>query len=188
MAKITYTDKDKTGIVPINKWRDSDANEVKASVNAIYDKLSYGVFASLDIPAGTTITTAGTYYPIAGTFTNNPTVGFDVVADPAIKFTADDTLYFEIDWHATFEAPHNNCTVSFGISKNGSLIISSRMSAFAKNLDQIYALSGTTVVELSQDDKIQLIITSDTDGDVITVDNYTTTIKPFSLSNPLTSS
>ena len=24
MAKVTFTDKDKTGVSPINKWRDSD--------------------------------------------------------------------------------------------------------------------------------------------------------------------
>ena len=179
MAKITYTDKDKTGNTPVNKWRDTDANEVKTSVNALYTKLSYGVFAALDSSADTTVTTAATYYPVSGTFTNSPIVGFQPVADPAIQFTADDTIYFEVDWHTTFSANENNTSVSFGIKKNGTLVDSSVLTGFAKNLDQPYAMSGTTVVELTQDDKIQLVLTSDGDGDVITVSNYTTTIKPF---------
>ena len=39
MAKITFADKDKTASVTsaAKQWRDVDANEVKASVNALYD-------------------------------------------------------------------------------------------------------------------------------------------------------
>ncbi len=180
MAKITFTDKDKTGVTPINKWRDSDANEVKDSVNAVYDKLSYGVFAALNAKTATIIEASDTYYPINGTFSNTPMVGFDVVADPAIEFTADDTLYFEIDWHAVWAAPSNGTTATFAIKKNGTIIDSSVMSSFAKNNGQTYALSGTTVASLRQSDKIQLVLMSNKAED-IDVYNYTTTIKPFIL-------
>jgi hypothetical protein len=38
MSKITYSDKDKdSGSTPTNQWTDSDANEVKTSVNVLYD-------------------------------------------------------------------------------------------------------------------------------------------------------
>jgi hypothetical protein len=38
MSKIIYSDKDKdSGSTPTNQWTDSDANEVKTSVNVLYD-------------------------------------------------------------------------------------------------------------------------------------------------------
>ena len=179
MAKITFTDKDKTGNTPINKWRDSDANEVKDSVNTLYDKISYGVFASLNTPADTTITTGGTYYPINGAFTNSPSQGFSTTADPAIQFDEDDYTWFEIDWHCTFSCSTSNSTISVGIGDTSDVYSQSVMQSFAKNADQLYQLSGTLVVALNQNDKIQLLITSDTSADVITVNNFTTTIKAF---------
>lgn len=140
-----------------------------------------GIFASLDASADTTVTTAGTYYPIAGTFNNDPVEGFAAatVHTPGIKYTESLTQYFEIDWHASFSADGAGTTVMFGVKKNGSLIASSVMGQFCKNLGQLYALSGTTVVSLAEDDEIQLVLTSDSDGDVITMDNYTTTISEF---------
>lgn len=41
MGLIQYADKDKTGIDPINKWRDIDANEVKNAVNTNFDANSF---------------------------------------------------------------------------------------------------------------------------------------------------
>jgi len=38
MSKITYTDKNKDGIGEVTLWKDNDANEVKTSVNALYDE------------------------------------------------------------------------------------------------------------------------------------------------------
>ena len=43
MAKITYTTKDKYGTSPVNKGRDVDFNEIKTSVNILYDNVTIGV-------------------------------------------------------------------------------------------------------------------------------------------------
>ena len=138
-----------------------------------------GVFATITSEAETTVTTAGTYYPIAGTFSNNPMEEFQLTADPAVQYTGGATIFFEIDWHATVFADDSGRTVHFGIKKNGTLVDSSVMGTFLKTFDEAQALSGTCVIELSTDDKIQLVLTSDADGDKITAKHYTTTIQPF---------
>lgn len=140
-----------------------------------------GIFAALEAPADTTITVAGTYYPINGTFSNDPLKGFGAATThtPGIKYEEKLTQHFEIDWHATLTADAATTTVHFGIKKNGTLIDSSLMAQMCKNAGQEYALSGTNVIELEENDEIQLVVTSDGSGDVITVDHYTTTITEF---------
>jgi len=51
--------------------------------------------------------------------------------------------------------------------------------ALALQAGEPYSFSGTCVVELATDDEIQLVVTSDGNGDVITFDNFTTTINEF---------
>ena len=140
-----------------------------------------GVFAALSASADTTITTAGTYYPILGTFTNDPIEDFGAatVYTPGIKYTGSLTQNFEIDWHATFSADSNNADVTCAIKKNNVLVATSVMTTRCFTADAPYAASGTCVVELAEDDEIQLVVTSDDDGDVITFSNYTTTISEF---------
>jgi len=140
-----------------------------------------GIFAALSAPADTTVTTAGTYYPIAGTFTNSPIECFGAATTytPGIKYADTLTQFFEIDWHASFSADDAGRTITIGVKKNDVLVAISAMSQFCKNADQSYALSGTAVIELATDDEIQLVLTSSTNGDVITMDNYTTTISEF---------
>lgn len=140
---------------------------------------AYGAFAALSEQANTTITDAGTYYPILGTFTNSPVVGFQGVADPAIQYTAAPTRYFEIDWHATLSADDGLRTVHCGVNKNGTFVDSSRMGAYLKTADEPGSFSGTCVVQLEKNDKIQLVVTSSADGDVITFYHFTTTIREF---------
>lgn len=138
-----------------------------------------GVFAALTESAATTITTANTYYPISGTFSNSPIELFELVADPAIQYNGDEPVYFEIDAHASFSVDSNSATVKAAIKKNGELVTESIMSAFAKTANELFTFSGTSVVELENGDKIQLVCTSDGDGDVITFENITATIRNF---------
>lgn len=140
-----------------------------------------GVYAYISSPTNTTITTAATYYPISGTFTNSPIEGFSAATTytPGIKYNEFKTQYFEIDWHSSLVSDTSNVTVSLGIKKNGVLISGSVMSQYCKNASQIYTLSGTCVVELAENDEIQLVITSDSNGNVVTIENYTTTISEF---------
>jgi len=140
-----------------------------------------GIYASLDSATTTTITTAATYYPILGDFTNSPIENFSgaVTYTPGIKYDGAMTQYFEIDWHATISADGANTTICGGVKKNGVLDVRSVMHQFCKNAAQLYNLSGTFVVELAEDDEIQLVTTSDGNGDVLTFDKFTTTITEF---------
>jgi len=157
----------------------ANVNNINATGNITGKKC--GIFAALSAQADTTITTAGTYYPVLGTFTNAPIECFGVATTytPGIKYSDSLTQYFEIDWHASLSCDSKNATVHCSIFKNGVLVSSSVMSTFLKNLGQQYNLSGTTVVELATDDEIQLMATANDDGDKITFYSYTTTISEF---------
>jgi len=184
MSKITYADKNKYSTVEAErKYRDSDANEVKASVNAIYDDKMIGVFAALSSATATTVTTSGTYYPILGTFSNTPMQGFTLTADPAIQYTEDDARWMEIDFHAAVSSNANNRSITVGIKKNGTIESTSKMVCFAKTLNENVTLSGTAVVKLEKNDKIQLVCTADA-AVVLTFETFTTTIKPFLIETP----
>jgi len=175
---ITYDDKDKNGSSPDNLWTDYNANEVKAEINRLYTRAGIGLFAYLVTPTLTDIVTANTYTIINGVFANNPAEGFAFVADPAIQYTGSETMYFEIDAHASLSVEKNNTTVRCAVLKNGSLVTPSIVSAFAKTLGESYNISGTSVVELVTGDKIQLVVACDIVSDV-TFQNIVATIRPF---------
>lgn len=184
MAKITYTDKDKNGTGAVRQWTDTDANEVKASVNSLYDTSAFpkiGVFAYLPTPANTTITTLNVFQYIVGAFQNPIIELFTVSATPTprIIYTGLITYYFEIDWQASVAANTNNTTVGVAIFKNGSIIPGSHMVQFCKTATDPFSFSGTCAIDLKTNDDIQLVVTSDGTGDIITFSGFTTTIRRF---------
>lgn len=138
-----------------------------------------GVFAYLTASADTTVTSKDTYYPILGTFSNTVLQDFTTVADPAIKYTGTLTQYFMITWNATVSSTHNGCTVKIAIKKGGILVDSSVMGTLCKTAGELYNLSGITVVELATNDTIQLVLTADGDGDVVTNHYFTTALMEF---------
>ena len=143
-----------------------------------------GVFASLDSPNTTTITTGGTYQYLEGTITNSPIEGFTTTATPSIKCTCTEGIMYEIDWHASVSIDSNGKTCHIAISKKPSggsfsVIANSTMGTYLKIANEVQAFSGTTVVELAQNDEIQIVITSTSDGDVVNVEHLTTTISEF---------
>lgn len=169
---------------PVDSTRAPIANPSftgNVSATGFIHGIKCGVSAYLDTPAATTIITAGTYYPIAGTFTNSPIEQFTsgTVYAPSIKYTGSYTQYFEIDWHATVTANNASTTVSIGVKKNGTLVAGSVMSNMLKTAAESYSYSGTCVVGLATNDEIQLVITTDGSGDIITTNNFTTTISEF---------
>lgn len=140
-----------------------------------------GVFASLDSPNNTIVTTAGTYYPIEGIFTNSPIEEFGPATTytPGIKYTGTKTQYFEIDWHAVGSGDSAGITVYLGIKKNGILCTHGVMGTFLKFIGEKQSLSGTCVIELETNDEIQLVLTANNNGDIITINQFTTTITEF---------
>ncbi len=141
--------------------------------------LKIGACGYISTPAATTVTTAATYYPIAGTFTNSCMEQFSAVADPAIQYDGNATLDFEIDWHAAISCNNSTRHISLGIKKNADIQAGSIMGTLCKTSGEEYSLSGTCVVSLAKNDKIQLVLTSDNNGDEVTAQHYTTTIRPF---------
>lgn len=137
------------------------------------------VFASLTAAADTTITTAGTYYPIVGTFTNNPIENFGAATTytPGIKYTEKKTMNFEIDWHAAVQASVLGTSISIAIKVNNVLLSESVMTSYLRTAGEPQVLSGTVILELSLNDEIQLVVTSDGSGDVLTFNSFTTTIR-----------
>ena len=143
--------------------------------------IKQGVFASKDTSTATIVTTGDTFVPIAGAFTNSPIECFHFDTDHLVYDGANGTE-FEIDWHTSFSSQDAGRTVHFGVAINGeTLVITSPsvMGQFAKNAGQIYVLSGTNVVTLNTGATIQLMVTSDTDADQVTVEHFTTTLAKF---------
>ena len=133
-------------------------------------------FAYLTGATTTTITTGGTYVPIGGTFSNDPSESFIGVADPALQYKNHRKMWFEIDWHATISPNSNGMTVHIGAKKNGTMVAPSIMGTYLKTANECQALSGTFLIELDYDDKIQLVVTADGDGDIVDFKHFTTSI------------
>ena len=79
-----------------------------------------GVHGFLNAPADTTVTTANTYYPIQGTFTNSPIEDFSLATDK-IQYDGTKTQYFEVDWHATIKGDSASITAKLGVKKNDTV-------------------------------------------------------------------
>lgn len=152
-------------------------------LRSLYTKrLQAYVATYLPTATATTITTANTFVPILGTFTNTVMKGFELDTDK-IKYLYDTTRYFEIDWSATVASEDAHRTAHIGVAKTGATLSvtgASVMGTYFNTADEEISISGTTVFSLAKDDTIQLQITSDADADVITVSHFESTIRPFS--------
>lgn len=138
-------------------------------------------YAYLTTPADTTCTLANTFYPIVGTFENDPMVDFDVSVGK-LRYIGNRDQSFELDWAVSLSNDALNETVHIGISINGNVLDiteKSVMGLFIKYAGENVTLSGTVVETLSKNDTIELQISSSGTGDVITIDHFTTTIRRF---------
>lgn len=140
-----------------------------------------GVFAYLSAPDNTTITTGGTYYPVEGTFTNSPVEEFSAgtVYTPSIKYNGTLKRYFEVDWHVQVQCNSFNADVGVAVKINDVLCERGEMEIKCLQANEPYNMSSTCVVELDEGDEVQLVVTSDGDGDIVTFGKFVTTIKPF---------
>jgi len=140
-----------------------------------------GVYAALSASTDTTITTGETFYAMAGTFTNTPMSGFELIAGPYIQLTGR-SGYYEIDWHASVSGDSNSMEVHIGMAKNDETLTiagEGTVGTFLKTSGEVQGFSGTRVVWLEPGDTIQIQVTADDDGDVVTVKHFTTTISRF---------
>lgn len=141
-----------------------------------YD-VTTGVFAYLTAEAGTTITTAGTWYTILGTFTNTPFENFSIAADKIMY--AGPKQYMEVDWSCSMSGDSPITTAHVTVKINSTVYDAQQMGTRLTTANIPYAVSGTLVVELDTDDTVQLVTTADGNGDVITFQHFVTSIRPF---------
>lgn len=175
ILNVGLTENDGTG----DNLRDACV-KVNANDTELYDRVGIGVFAALAAQTKTDITASDTYTPIAGIFTNVPAIGFEFLADPAIKYVGEETMYFKMDICLSGFAAANNTTVTGAIKKNGIILTHSLMQTFLKTTPDSYNFSGTDVFELAKGDKIQLVVKTNNGADVTFI-NITTTLKPFTI-------
>ena len=167
----------------LQQWQDPNGGVV-ANVD-IYGNVSgnkAGVYAYLSAASSTTVTSAGTYYPIVGTFTNSPMydfIGTSTSYGPGIQYIGTTTKTFETLWSASFYCDQNGTTGTVGITQNGIVATSSKMSQYCKTATELYTSSGVFVTTLVKNDVIQLVFTSDKTGGICTFNNFTTSIKQF---------
>ena len=169
----------KGALVPFTgATQDVDLGAVNLSSTGYVSGKKSRCFAYLTADAITTVTTAGTYYPILGTFNNDVIENFTAVATPAIRYDGTVAQYFHIQYDASFKC-NAGATVLIGIKKNGVLIAGSVMGQYTKNAGELYHCSGTCVTSLDEDDEIQLVCTSSSNGDQVNMYYFTTTISEF---------
>jgi len=138
-----------------------------------------GVFIHLNNTPTVTCTAKDTYYPLGGTY--DVPVLEDFLNDSAgkVKYNGSIAQHFEIDWHLTLSNDTANHTISSGITVNGQFITASKMSFQAKLSDQQYHITGTAVIELQQGDEVEVVVASDTAGDILTINAMGNTYSEF---------
>jgi len=126
----------------------------------------------------TTVTTAGTYVAIANALTTEILENFKMDA-PYVTFTGDIPRYFKFNYAAAIQADSNGTTVHLVIQKNGVSVPSSEMSVYIKTSGEEFAISGIGVVFVSPGDQLQMMVTSDGDGDKLKFDHLSRALTEF---------
>jgi hypothetical protein len=136
-----------------------------------------GVYASLDAATNTTTTDAGTWYPLAGAFTNDFD-NFSFVTDH-IEYDGDNDYEFEIDWQCSQSSDTATTVAHVTVKINTTVYTESQMGTLLKNVNQPYAYAGTLKVMLTKGDEIQIVVSSDKAGAVLTTHHFTTSMNKF---------
>lgn len=158
---------------------DDNFTELYAEVSALNPSR---VYAYLSTAAPTTVVLANTFYPILGTFVNDPMVGFSIVAGKLTYGAGLPNMEAHIQWDAAVSCSGANAELHIGIAVNGEVLNingPNSRGTFCKNAGQAYALSGAIVVPISSGATIELQIASSNAGDTLTVMHLGTTLRRF---------
>ena len=168
--------------LPITKGGFANTYNTHANFTELFSRLSDArTYAYLSATEETTCTLADTFYPILGTFINDPIVGFDVHEDK-LRYLGPTTREFEIDWSASFNCDTVGSTIHIGVSVNDEVIDihdKSVMGMYVKYADESVTMAGTLVVTVEENQTIELQISSDSATDIVSFDHFTTTIRKF---------
>jgi hypothetical protein len=139
-----------------------------------------GIFAYFSTTADIVTTLADTWYPLAGPWVNSVVQDFGVAADGlSIAYTGNTIQHFEIQINSTWSTDTPATTIHMGMYYNGVLLPSSVHVAKIAQVGQYRHLSNTSVVQLSPDDTIQVVVRSDKAGATITAQNLSTSAQKF---------
>lgn len=127
-------------------------------------------FGVLDEPTATTITTADQYYPVAGTF-NNTLLGWDYTPGCYVYDRNKPRSVF-VAWSTALTADKSLTIVHIALRINGVVRETSRMGTKCQIVDDVYGITGMDYISLNQGDDVEMVITADGDGDVITVNHF----------------
>ena len=129
-----------------------------------------GTLASfyLSATAGTTIIAAGTYYKIQGTTVKNKALNFDH-ANNKLTYTGTRPATIKIDVSGSFTSDTNNVVVKACPAVNGVALTNAEIERKILTGADIGGLSFHWEVELLPDDYLEVYITCDNAGTVLTV-------------------
>ena len=137
--------------------------------DAVYSmKPPFGSF-SMNVPAGATVATAGQYVTAGGLTQDNNRNYLMTVSNQRLTYTGTSPRHFHIAVSVSFTG-EVNATVGLKLAKNSEVIDDTEVTRYVSRIDV-----GSTAVHgdvmLSEGDYIELWVTSDTDGDVVTIEN-----------------
>jgi len=122
------------------------------------------VFGTLDTATPTTTTAAGTWYPIAGTFTNSPLENFELNVDK-LKYKGTETRTFKIILNVSASTDTAATTVDIGIGIDGAdpseRLVTDRLIKLTTDIGS-WVTQGE--VTLSTNQEVQLMVLSDKAG------------------------
>lgn len=173
---------DSSGNVGINTTLPTEKFEVNGNIKSsgYINGKRCGAAGYLAAPVNITVTTANTYYPI-GVFTVPVAADFIVgtTYPNGLKYTGTIAQTFHITWNATIESTSNNVSSIIDIEKNGVSIPMAKMGTYSKTGGEIYNLNGQCVVDLDVNDEIRFVVTANNNGEILTFDYFTASIKEF---------
>lgn len=123
--------------------------------------------AHITTGAATTITDANTYYFLKGAFHNDNISQFTASGDTLV-YSNGNGRYLFITYDFTVTAANNNETVTIGIHRNNTLIDGSNQSALCRTAGQDYLISGNFITQISNGDKLKIMVKSDNAGSTVT--------------------
>jgi hypothetical protein len=124
----------------------------------------------------TTVTTAGTYYKVAGTTSTVLASSFSSSSSPANRMVCSNSVTTKYAVNVTLNAIQNDAAgadISFMLFKNGSAITSfcaPITAKFANNTDTI-SMALNTIIELANTDYLELYVTASENTTDVTVAN-----------------
>jgi len=124
-------------------------------------------------PAATTITSAGTFYVLAGTTTEIDITLFTHTSPGRLVYTGTVARDFFVTAMFSFTSSANNILAKARIAKNGTTIAGSEQQFFKTTGSDTKTLATQYIVSLATNDYIEVFVTCDSAGSTMTAQTGT---------------